>query len=509
MALAKVNSCGITGIDGYLLDVETDIVRGLPGIDIVGLPDTAIKESKERIKSALKNSDFELPQKRIIINLAPADKKKTGVYLDLPTALAILAASGQIPTECIADYMAVGELALDGTLRHIHGVLPIAITARDLGIKKLLVPKENADEASVVSGVQVFGAATLAEAVAHLRGEKPIEQSQDRSSELFTHTDGYSVDFSDVRGQDGAKRALEISAAGGHNCLMIGSPGSGKTMLAKRLPTILPPLSFEEALEVTKIYSIAGLLDTPLITHRPFRSPHHTMSTPSLIGGGSSPRPGEISLAHRGVLFLDEFPEFRKDAIEAMRQPIEDGYLTVSRVSGTSTFPCSVMLIASMNPCKCGYYGDPNHECTCSASQIQSYLGRISGPIIDRFDIHIEVSPVKYDELSSGEKGESSESIRSRVQRARNLQLERYKKDGVYCNAQLGAALIEKYCRLDDECKSLLKSAFESMGMSARAHSRILKVARTIADLDGSDNINVSHIAEAIQYRSLDKKYNY
>ena len=509
MSLAKVNSCGISGIDGYIIEVEADIVQGLPGMDIVGLADTAVKESKERIKSAIKNSGLSIPQKKIVINLAPAHTKKEGISLDLPICLAILAASGQISPDSCKGYVMLGELSLDGSIRYANGVLPAAVCARDKGFKNLLVPYDNAGEASVACDVEVFGAKTLTEVVQHFRGEKLIEKTVSDTSAFFESGSATELDFSEVKGQEGAKRALEVAAAGGHNCLMIGSPGSGKTMLAKRLPSILPKMSFEEALEVTKIYSVAGKLsaDTPLITQRPFRSPHHTVSAVALTGGGTTPRPGEISLAHRGVLFLDEFPEFRKDAIEAMRQPIEDGSFTVSRVSGSSVFPSLVMLIASMNPCKCGYYGDSARECTCTPSQIQNYLGKVSGPMLDRFDLHIEVPSIKYDELSSDKKGEPSASISDRVNRARAIQLKRYEGTSIYCNAQLTPSLTEKHCVLSEEARSLLASAFDSLGLSARAHSRILKVARTIADLDGSENIQTIHLAEAIGYRSLDKKF--
>lgn len=506
---SKVYSAGVFGINGYIVTVEADASNGLPAIEIVGLPDTAVKESKERVKAAIKNSNLKIPQKRIIINLAPANIKKECIYADLPIAVAILVSSGQLPPEAVKDFMIIGELALDGSIREASGVLPMVLCARDNGIKNVIVPQGNVREAAVVSGVNVYGATDLFQAVEHLRGENLIEQTTVDVESIFRQNRASIDDFCDVKGQESAKRAIEVSAAGGHNCLMIGSPGSGKTMIAKRIPSVLPDLTFEEALEVTKIYSISGKLtnDISLVTTRPFRSPHHTVTAVGMTGGGTIPKPGEMSLAHRGVLFLDEFPEFKKDAIESMRQPLEDGAFTVSRVAGTATFPSSVMLVASMNPCKCGYFGDPVRECTCTPGQIQSYLGKISGPMLDRFDIQVEVPAVKYDDISSDKKGETSESIRERVWKARKIQLERYKNDGIYTNSQLSASGIEKYCKLDENGKNLLRKVFDNLGLSARAHSRILKVARTIADLEGASNIEVHHLAEAIQYRSLDKKY--
>ena len=441
------------------------------------------------------------------MNLAPADTKKIGPVYDLAIMMGILSSSGQVG-EINPKVAFVGELSLKGDVRTVNGVLSMTLKARDMGFESIFVPYENRFEAGVIRGIDVYPVSSVREAIEHLFGENKLTPYQ---SEIPTASaDGKSIpDFCDVKGQEGAKRALEVAAAGGHNLIMIGSPGSGKTMLAKRIPSILPAMSFDEALEVTKIYSVAGLLGEgkSLITTRPFRSPHHTVSNVSITGGGSVPRPGEISLAHRGVLFLDEFPEFRKDAIEAMRQPLEDGTFTVSRVAGSATFPSSAMLVASMNPCKCGYYGDSARECTCTPQSIHSYLGKISGPMLDRFDIHIQVSSVKFENLTSSEKGEKSSVIKERVKKAREIQLERYKNYGIYSNSQLTASMIEEFCRVDEKGNALLKDVFEKLGLSARAHSRILKVSRTIADLAGQKDILPLHIAEAIRYRSLDKKF--
>lgn len=505
---SKLKSCGLVGIDGYVAEVETDISSGLPSFDIVGLGDAAIRESKERVRSAIKNAGLEFPVRKITMNLAPAALKKEGSAFDLAIALGILTATRQVTLNAFESYMFAGELSLDGEIKPVRGVLPIAVCAMQEGIDYLVLPEANACEAAVVKGLKIIPAKTLSELVKHFNGQKQIECLNVDIDGIFKDKTEYDVDFADVKGQENVKRALEVAASGAHNCLLIGAPGCGKTMLARRMPTILPSMTFEEALEVTKIHSIAGTLPqgTSLITNRPFRSPHHTISDVGLVGGGITPKPGEISLAHYGVLFLDELPEFSKKSLEVLRQPLEDGVITISRVNASLTYPAKTTLISAANPCKCGRFLDPSGQCTCTPRQIQQYLGKLSGPLLDRMDIHIEVASVRYRELDNGREGDASRVIRERVDNTRRIQLERYKGMRIYSNSQLQPGMLNKFCRLDEKGRMLLKNAFDRLGMSARAHSRILKVSRTIADMDGSEDIRPEHLAEAIQYRSLDRK---
>lgn len=505
--LSKVTACGLSGIDGYPVSVETDISNGIPAFDIVGLGDAAVKEAKERVRAAIRNSGFEFPSKRITVNLAPADLKKEGTAYDLPIAAGILSATGIINNGCLDGCMLCGELSLDGNLRPVYGVLSKAIAAMECNLSSIMVPSQNAYEASVVKGIRVIPLQSLAELVMYVNGTVDITPVETEWNTLAYEDMEGMPDFCDIRGQQNAKRALEVTAAGGHNCLMVGSPGSGKTMLARSMPSILPDLTFNEALEVSKIYSVAGLLppDSSLISKRPFRAPHHTISAASLIGGGRVPRPGEVSLAHLGVLFLDELPEFGKNVLEVLRQPLEDGFALISRVNASITYPCRTTLIAAANPCRCGFYLDDTRECSCTLAEVRGYLGKLSGPLLDRLDIQVEVPTVKYHELECNEKAESSKDIRQRVNKAREIQQRRFSGKGIYCNAQMTPPMIRQYCQIGRAESALLREAFSKLGLTARSHNRILKVARTIADLEQADNIHESHIAEAIQYRALDR----
>jgi len=506
--LSKVRSSAVIGIDAYLVDVEVDISHGLPSFATVGLPETAVRESKERVKAAIQNSGYPFPDDRITVNLAPAAVKKEGTGLDLPIALGILSALGIVSAELLGDLLIMGELSLDGRIKRVRGSLPMAIAARDAGFRGIVLPEENGLEASVVSGIQVLPAASLGQVIDYMRGLARIEPVVSEVASLFDLDRENRADFSEVMGQEHVKRALEIAAAGAHNVLMVGPPGSGKTMLSRRIGSILPPMGFEEAVETTKIFSVVGLLprDQALITERPFRAPHHTISDAGLIGGGHVPRPGEVSLAHNGVLFLDELPEFKKHVLEVLRQPLEDRQVTISRATTTLSYPASFMLVAAMNPCPCGFLSDPRHPCTCSPQQISRYRSRISGPLLDRMDIQVEVPAVAFRDLIGETPSEPSSAIRERVSRARDIQARRFKRASIFTNSQMAGRHIRSYCAIDSESSRLLEMAVDRLGLSARAFNRIIKIARTIADLAGEADIRASHISEAIQYRTLDRR---